>query len=165
MTDDILREALQGMRQPQPGLVYIADVLAHVEPELERLRRLEMFGNEEHAKRLSEIEGLQDKVRHLNRRDEIHSAGLKLAHRRQAELKADRDRARDAAVALEQENARLTERIAAAVRRARTRDEDLLHMRDNSKNAQRTMSRGHAWEVAAYEVRTIADLLDGGETP
>ena len=60
-------------------------------------------------------------------------------------------------------NARLTERIAAATKRARTRDEDLLHMRDNSKNAQRTMSRGHAWEVAAYEVRTIADLLDGGD--
>jgi hypothetical protein len=80
-----------------------------------------------------------------------------------APLVADRDRARDIAVALEQENARLTERIAAASKRARTRDEDLLHMRDNSKNAQRTMSRGHAWEVAAYEVRTIADLLDGGE--
>jgi hypothetical protein len=37
-TDDNLRDALQGMRQPQPGIVYIADVLAYVEPELERLR-------------------------------------------------------------------------------------------------------------------------------
>lgn len=36
MTDDNLRDALQGMPQPQPGIVYIRDVLAYVEPELDR---------------------------------------------------------------------------------------------------------------------------------
>jgi hypothetical protein len=83
MTDDNLREALQGMRQPQPGIVYIADVLAYVEPELERL-------SEERNRALDALT--------MGNRD------LLLAQLTEAE--ADRDRARDIAVALEQENAR-----------------------------------------------------------
>jgi hypothetical protein len=56
-----------------------------------------------------DVPALLAEVKRLQGRDRINTAGLSLAHRRQAEHKADRDRARDAAVALEQENARVRE--------------------------------------------------------
>jgi hypothetical protein len=71
-------------------------------------------------------------------------------------IREDRDRVR-------QENERLRELIAVAVKAARVRAAYLLDLRDNAKNPKRTMTRGHAWEVAAHEVRKIADLLEGRE--
>jgi hypothetical protein len=102
--------------------------------EVERLRGIEMFGNEEHAKRLVEIDRLQETNSYLRdqladerdrgagfvnelcmlipdeRDDDIAAEAIVVDWVK--ELLADRDRARDAAVALEQENARQRELLA-----------------------------------------------------
>jgi hypothetical protein len=63
-----------------------------------------------------EIESLQAEVASAQRRSEISGAGLALAHRQQTEHLADRDRAREIAVALEQENARQAEQLVNEAR-------------------------------------------------
>jgi hypothetical protein len=82
-----------------------------------------MFGNEEHARRLGEIEELQQQIRDAHHDlclavgdsyTTVNSAAFE-ATRRIAMLTAERDRARDAVVSLQQELAAELERAAAEV--------------------------------------------------
>lgn len=89
ITDDNLRDALQGMRQPQPGVVRIADVLAYVEPALEKLRR-EVADLRDGA----ENRRLRHEVARVNGILEYGKKDIEKLVERFCEAEADRDRAR-----------------------------------------------------------------------